>query len=487
MQFCICLPVSPQIPQNPDDRSAAAGYPYDANAAVVFLPFEGRSVAVNSYHGNQMSALHQFAAKCLNESADSPVGRGRIFRTCERDVQNTLDHRGATPYQPYPVLSGGVFLTRRNRTTGLPNILNSTIFLPLLAQPYRRLYSGINYRLRSAGGGRLASFCRPVSIGLLLTERCNARCVHCDIWKNRGQEDSPSVEQWKELLRDLREWLGPVHVVFSGGEALLRAYTTDLVKFGSSLGLFIETLTHGYWMEQSRIEKLARARPGRITLSVDGIGTAHSLIRGREKFWEYTEASLQTLLRLRREEDLDYSLRLKTVVMNQNLDQLGRIAGYATANGMDVFYQPVEQNYNTTEDARWFDSSVTWPRDTKEAVRRVEELIRLKQGGSPIANSLAQLQAMISYFEDPDGMRVRVQGHAGHEARPLCGALTTIQIQSNGDVSTCCACVPAGNIRQQPIRDIWEARPDWWNGGCCLERRCSEAEKRTAGLVIVSR
>src|SRR3954447_22339123 len=131
---------------------------------------------------------------------------------------------------------------------------------------YKRLYDGVNYRLRTFAGGRFASKCRPTSIVILLTELCNARCVHCDIWKNKGKEDSPTPEQWKKVLSDLRAWLGPVHVVFSGGEALLRPYATDLVAHGSSIGLFIEILTHGYWDDQSKIEKLALAKPWRVTV-----------------------------------------------------------------------------------------------------------------------------------------------------------------------------------------------------------------------------
>ena len=99
-----------------------------------------------------------------------------------------------------------------------------------LAVAHSRVYNGINYRLRTFNKGRWRGYCRPTSIALLLTERCNARCVHCDIWKNRGQEDRPTVEQWKTVLRDLRYWLGPVQVVLTGGEALLVPFATDLVS-----------------------------------------------------------------------------------------------------------------------------------------------------------------------------------------------------------------------------------------------------------------
>ena len=67
--------------------------------------------------------------------------------------------------------------------------------MPTKVAEYRaRAHAAVNYRLRTIAGGRLASHCRPTAIAILLTERCNARCLHCDIWKNRGKEESPSLD-----------------------------------------------------------------------------------------------------------------------------------------------------------------------------------------------------------------------------------------------------------------------------------------------------
>jgi len=336
---------------------------------------------------------------------------------------------------------------------------------------YRRLHEGINYRLRTFAGGRVASFCRPTSIALLLTERCNARCIHCDIWKNRGPEDRPSLDEWRRLLAELRRWLGPVQVVLTGGEALLNPDTIEVVAYGSSLGLFIEVLSHGFWADQSKIEKLAAARPGRITISFDGIGETHNRVRGRDNFAERTEQTIQTLTRLRRELGLKLDIRLKTVIMRQNLDDVCAVAQFAAQRGLEVFYQPIEQNYNTPEDATWFEHSETWPIDAAKTVKVVEQLCELKKQGLPIVNSLAQLKVMIPYFLDPAGSRVAVQSHSAHEPKLLCNAVTTLQIQSNGDVKACSTREAIGNFRSQPIRTIWAERPHWWQQGCCLEER----------------
>jgi MoaA/NifB/PqqE/SkfB family radical SAM enzyme len=344
-----------------------------------------------------------------------------------------------------------------------------------LSATRRRLHEGISYGLRTFAGGRLSSYCRPTSIVLMLTDRCNARCIHCDIWKNRGQEDRPSLEQWRAVISDLREWLGPVQVTFSGGEALLNRDTIQLLSFGSSLGLFMELLTHGFWEDQSKIESLALARPSRVTISFDGIGETHDRVRGRAGFFKKTERTIQTLKRLRKEHGLDMVIRLKTVIMRQNLEDICEVARFAQQENFEVFYQPIEQNYNTPEDTLWFTHSETWPADTEKVVGIVKELQELKRQGLPISNSPGQLDAMIPYFVNPAQSRVAVQSHSAHESRQLCSALTMLQFQADGDVVVCNSQPAVGNIKTARIREIWQNRPRWWEGGCCLERRLNES------------
>jgi MoaA/NifB/PqqE/SkfB family radical SAM enzyme len=349
----------------------------------------------------------------------------------------------------------------------------------------RRLYLAVNYKMRTFAGGRLADHCHPTDIGFLMTNLCNARCVHCDIWKNKGKDDTPAVERYKATLGELRSWLGPVHVFFTGGEALLRQYTPELVAHASSIGLFSEVLTHGYWDNQSRIEEVARANPWRVTVSLDGIGEAHTRIRGKEKFFEKTSRTLETLKRMRAEHGYRYAIRLKCVVMEHNLHDVGNVAQFAAEHGFEVFYQAVEQNYNTPEDPRWFETSENWPKDAGRAVAAVEQLIELKKQGLPVRNSTVQLQAMIPYFRNPDSMRVSVQQHTAHLKHPVCSALTTMQVMPNGDVLACYGMPSVGNIRTQSIREIWENRPKWWKGGCCLEKRFTPAEAEARKLVAI--
>src|SRR5262245_10129626 len=138
-------------------------------------------------------------------------------------------------------------------------------------------------------------------------------------------------------MGDLRRWLGPVHVVFTGGEALLKPFTIELAEHAHQLGLFPEVLTHGYWDDQTK-------------------------------------------------------------------------------------------------------------------------MIKMKREGYHVANSYAQLKVMIPYFRNPAALRIATQSHVAHEQHLLCAALTMLQFQANGDLTVCCGAPPAGNVKDRPIRQIWEHR-----------------------------
>jgi MoaA/NifB/PqqE/SkfB family radical SAM enzyme len=332
-----------------------------------------------------------------------------------------------------------------------------------------RMACSVSYRLRGIQNGRFAAHCRPTSIILLLTERCNSRCTHCDIWKDCGKEETPALEEWKKVLDDLRHWLGPAQVTLSGGEALLRRDTTEILRHGSNIGLMMELLSHGYWPDARRMEQVALAKPWRVTISVDGVGEAHNIVRGRPDFWAKTSASLDTLLRLRREQSLSYIVQLKTVVMRQNLEAVTDIARFAAEKGVGVFYQPIEQNYHAEPDPLWFKNSPNFPPDPERAMQVVDELIALQDRGMPIRNSRAQLEVMKTYFGDPAGLSLAVQGHSAHENKQLCSAMIGLQIQANGDVGSCSRMPQFGNIRQTPIRELWRNRPRYWLSGCCLD------------------
>jgi len=342
---------------------------------------------------------------------------------------------------------------------------------------HNRIHSAIQYRLRHRFNGRFADLCRPASIAVLFTDHCTAKCVHCDIWKNLDRETTLTPDEWRTFFTDLRAWLGPVQVSVTGGEALMKAWTPEVVAHASSIGLLTEVLTHGYWEDQKKIERLALARPWKVTLSVDGIGEVHTLVRGRVGFWERTSRSIETLRRMRTEHNLSYMIRLKHVLMAQNIGEAVKVAEYANREGMEVCFQGVTQNYNTPENPDWFYDAPTFPKDVKPVVAQIRELMALRAKGWNIVNPDFEFEAMIAYFEDPAAHRAAAAGHTLKDTRRHCAALTNLEVRPDGTVYDCPQKPPVGDLRQHSIREIWNNRPKAWRSGCCLETRLTQNEK----------
>lgn len=102
----------------------------------------------------------------------------------------------------------------------------------------------------------------------------------------------------------------------------MKPFAQEVVAHAVGLGLFVESLTHGYWEDQQKIERIALTNPWRIAMSLDAIGETHTRVRKRPKFWEWSHRSFQTLLRMRRECGLGYEIRLKTVILSHNYKEI---------------------------------------------------------------------------------------------------------------------------------------------------------------------
>ena len=50
----------------------------------------------------------------------------------------------------------------------------------------------------------------PDRVSICVTNRCNSRCLMCDLWKsNEREQDEISSERWIDIIEELHEWIGP--------------------------------------------------------------------------------------------------------------------------------------------------------------------------------------------------------------------------------------------------------------------------------------
>ena len=97
-----------------------------------------------------------------------------------------------------------------------------------------------------AGGRPLAG---PVLGTLLVTYRCDLRCVVCDLparaaARRRAGDRELDTGELKSVLRDMKR-IGTAGVGVTGGEPMLRKDLPELLRHGARLGLHMHLNTDG--------------------------------------------------------------------------------------------------------------------------------------------------------------------------------------------------------------------------------------------------
>ncbi|MDE2260948.1 MAG: radical SAM protein [Gammaproteobacteria bacterium] len=117
-------------------------------------------------------------------------------------------------------------------------------------------------------------------VTLLLSERCNSRCISCDYWRHgRAEVDLKSV---RRLLPSL-ERLGTRMVLISGGEPLLNPEWEEIAALLGERGLKLWLLTSG--LSLAKHARQVSTLFDVITVSLDGADRpTYAAIRGVDAF-----------------------------------------------------------------------------------------------------------------------------------------------------------------------------------------------------------
>lgn len=115
---------------------------------------------------------------------------------------------------------------------------------------------------------------------LLLTERCNSRCVTCDYW--RHGRTTMNLDAVQRLLPSLRR-LGTQVVLLSGGEPLLNPEWPQIAALLRDNGLYTWLLTSGLSLAK-HAQAVSELFPA-VTVSLDGADRrTYEQIRGLDAF-----------------------------------------------------------------------------------------------------------------------------------------------------------------------------------------------------------
>ena len=130
------------------------------------------------------------------------------------------------------------------------------------------------------------------------TLRCNLACRHCgsDCKKDAEAADMP-VQDFIRAIDQITPAVDPNNtmIVFTGGEPLLR---NDLEIAGKALyerGFPWGIVTNGLLLSKTRLDSLMDAGIRAITVSLDGLRSAHNWLRGNPKSFEKAFSAIKLL------------------------------------------------------------------------------------------------------------------------------------------------------------------------------------------------
>lgn len=258
----------------------------------------------------------------------------------------------------------------------------------------------------------------PLYVQFSVTNRCNLRCVYCNI-PNLESRDL-TFGQIERMTGDL--WrLGTRRIVLLGGEPLLRTDIGAIIRLLKRRGMFVGVVTNGVFVP-ARIDELREADT--VSVSLDGDEAVNDANRGKGTYRKAI-AALEALA------SSGVTRFVSATLVRSNVSSVGHILDVAAKFSCKAII-------NLAYHANVISCTASSHRASDAEYRHaIGEIIRLKRQGAPILLS----EATYRYVRDwPDLSEDRIKG----SGRPLPPRSPECQagrlycyIDANGDVFPC--------------------------------------------------
>lgn len=287
----------------------------------------------------------------------------------------------------------------------------------------------------------------PDMVAMALTNRCNCRCVMCDLWRAGERGDELPADRWIALLDELHWWTRALRLRFIGGEVLLKPGVYDIIGRAVRLGFTVNLASNGLTLQSERnYRDLMRTGLRSLTFSLDGTDPAiHDRNRGVPGLHEIVTDVIRRMKRERPE----MFISLVCIITRDTASQLPEYAQWAEDLGVDrVFFQPLAQSPGSPEKlADWHTESNLFVRDLEPLERSFSTLDR-RRSATQMEVRLNSLRELKEYFIRPESFQIT-------RNRCMLGQ-TTLQIDPSGFLYMCDVKYTAfGHVDDGPIRQAW--------------------------------
>lgn len=288
-----------------------------------------------------------------------------------------------------------------------------------------------------------------------ITRRCNLHCVHC---RSRSEEEVKghpdfSTEEGYRILNDIASFAKPV-VVLSGGEPLLRKDCFDLAAYGTQKGLRMCLATNGTLVTDDICNKIKQSGIQMVSLSLDGsTAQVHDDFRQQPGAFD----GVMHATKLFREHGISFLINSSFTKRNQS--EIPKVCKLAKELGATAWYMFMIVPTGRGEDIM---SELISPEDYEALLRWHYEMEKGEKDMLVRPTCAPHYYRVRLQMAKEEGERVQhrtLKFSTGGSKGCLAGQLIAL-ITVDGDVLPCSYFpIPAGNIRRQSMKEIWENSP----------------------------
>lgn len=272
---------------------------------------------------------------------------------------------------------------------------------------------------------------KPTFMNLSVSNRCNARCEMCDIWKYPSSDFT--IQELGQALAN--PYLSEIkNFGITGGEPFLRQDLPGVIKSASQYLSHLEVIgitTNGFNTERiSRVlpEMIASKPEGvrlRITVSLDGVGEVHNQTRGVVGVFSKVEKTLDYLQsRFSNADTCFVDLACTITASNSSYKSLYQLNNYASKRNLPIIYRlAVEVDRIFNEELIKTNGAHSEKFCDLDVQRFLEERINEEKYGL----RAAYYRMMLDYIKNPKAVR----SISCKEKRD------GIMVDSNGDIFVC--------------------------------------------------
>jgi len=299
----------------------------------------------------------------------------------------------------------------------------------------------------------------PLALIAELTHRCPLHCVYCsNPVELQSRSNELSTETWSRVFQEAAK-LGVLQADFTGGEPLARTDIIDLVRAGRSTGLYVNLITSGLPLDETKLAALVAAGLDHVQLSFQG---------AREELANEisgTKSHAQKLRVLEWVKQHRVALTLNFVIHRRNINQLEEMVALAESSSATRVEFANVQYYG-------------WAFANRENLLPTRE--QLDQSLTLIKREQERLQGRIRIeYVVPDYYAKYPKPCMGGWGRKL------MLITPSGDALPCHAAqvIPGlsfENVNDRSLREIWEKSASFqkFRGEDWMQEPCKTCDRR---------